>query len=91
MPEIQLVYAQLGNNRVAEGFYTLSDGLLTMVYRNGRPVVLEDGSTVTHQMRPDDNARSIAVVLTKEIRKKLLKELIPGFGREIDYPSAGIA
>ncbi len=91
MPEIHYVQTQIGRNRVAEGFYTLEAELLTMVYNDGEPVILEDGSRVMHRLQPEDNARKIAGALTIKIRKALMGERVEGFSSPIDYPQTGIA
>lgn len=91
MPEIHYIQVQIGRNRVAEGFYTLKDGLLTMVYNDGEPVALQDGSRVEHRIKPDENARRIAGQLTIKVRKSLMGETVEGFSGPIDYPPAGVA
>lgn len=91
MPEVHYVQAQIGHNRVAEGFYTVENGVLTMVYNDGEPVRLEDGSRVEHTLRPDENARKVAGRLTVKVRKALMGETVEGFSSPIDYPSSGVA
>lgn len=88
MLEIKRVFAQVAHNQVSEGFYTLEGGLLTMVLPDGKPVNLGDDEyprLVTHTMRPEDYERSIAVVLTKQIRTHFRGGKIEGFSDPIDY------
>jgi hypothetical protein len=91
MPEIHYLQVQIGRNRVAEGFYTIANGLLTMVYSDGEPVMLDDGSRVEHHLQPEDNVRKVAGHLTIKIRKALMGERVEGFSSPIDYPPAGVA
>ncbi len=65
----------------------MEDGVLTMVYADGRPVGMPTGGHKTHKRRPGDDAASIARVLTKEIRTLLRGEVVPGFWREL--PAVG--
>jgi hypothetical protein len=88
---IHKVIIHLGPNRISEGYYTLDEDLLTMTYSDGSPVILSDGRRVTHDIKEGDNLRGIAAVLTGEVRKSLVNELVPGFGRDLDYPPAGNA
>lgn len=87
--EIRRCHAQVGKNQITEGFYTIEGETLTMVYADGRPVIV-DGQRVTANTKGMD-ARSLAVVLTKGIRSKLTGERVPGFNRALDYENGGIA
>jgi hypothetical protein len=94
MPEIKRVFAQVAPNQVSEGFYTIEGGLLTMVLPDGSPVNLgskEFPRLVSHAMRPEDNERSIAVVLTKQVRTHFRGDKVEGFSDPITYQPAGIA
>lgn len=82
MPEIKSILAQVGTNQFTEGYYTLNDGLLSMVMADGSP------AGITHRMRPEDDERAIAVVLTRKIRAQLKGEIVPGFSRQLEYPIA---
>ncbi len=90
MPEILGVIAQLSPDRVIEGFYTVEDGMLTMVYGNGDPVLVMD-EKVQHRLAEGENPRVIAGRLTKQIRKRLIGETVDGFNDPIRYQNAGIA
>lgn len=91
MPEIHYVQAQIGKNRVAEGFYTIDSGVLTMVFSDGLPVLLPDGSRVTHQLTDGEVPKAVAQRLTVQVRKALVGGAVDGFSSPIQYPSLGIA
>lgn len=88
MPEIKEVIAQISPSQICEGFYTLEDGVLTMVHPDGKPV--EDG-LFKHSMKPGDNEEAIAKMLTKKVRAHLRGDLVEGFSRDIEYPRQGQA
>lgn len=88
---IHQVIVHLGPNRIAEGYYTIDGDTLTMTFDDGSPVLLADGSKVTHEITPETNVKGLAAVLAGQVRRELLNELVPGFSRDLDYPAAGIA
>lgn len=90
MSDIQCVQVQVGENKIIEGYFTVDEGLLTMVYASGKPVALPSGDKVEHHISDGQNAHSIAGVLTRKVRKALLNEQVDGFTDEIRYPSMGI-
>jgi len=91
MSELKRVFVQIGPSHVAEGFYTVRRGVLSMegCGPDGNPVTWEDGTPITHKLRPNDNPDSIARILTRKIRKMFLGERVPGFNRIIEYSNAG--
>lgn len=95
MTEIKGVSVQLQRptgpddvGRITEGFYTVSGNVLTMTYADGSPV---EGFTFT--LKPDDDAESIARVLTRKVRRQVLGLTEEGeaFNRQISYANTGIA
>lgn len=85
MPETVLVH--LAPNRFTEGFYRIDGDLLVMTYRDGADVMIGDGEyarRITHSMKPGDNVKAIAGLLTKEIRKLMSPELVEGFNDPIE-------
>lgn len=88
--EIKRVSVQVGINQVVEGFYTITDDTLMMVYSDGEPVRFGEGMLpITVQLKTADNPASIAAVKTREIRSVLSEEKIPGFDDAINYGNAG--
>jgi hypothetical protein len=85
MSEIQRVVVHLGPNRISEGFYTVEGDTLTMVFPNGASIPLDDPELTSAHLKPGDNARAIAGILTKKIRTAFLGEQVEGFSRELDY------
>jgi len=62
------------------GYYTVESDQLTMIGPDGEPI-----STCT--LRPGDNAKAIAGVLTKEIRNRMINP----FWDDMALPEIGIA
>jgi hypothetical protein len=84
------VTVQLTINSVAEGFYTYDGETVTMVKRDSSPVLL-DNEPVTEKSHPD-HVTLTARRLTRQIRKALLGDAVPGFEkRRLDYTHEGIA
>ncbi|KRQ11925.1 hypothetical protein AOQ73_05820 [Bradyrhizobium pachyrhizi] len=79
MTDVRQVFAYLGPDHVAQGFYTLDGDKLTMVFDNGQPVMLDD-APVTETVTPE-HVEAVAKKLTKRIRKAFRGELVEGFGR----------
>ena len=79
--------------RLAYGFYTVTDGVVTMTDRLGNPATDETGKTYTQKLETGDDARLIAGRLTKKLRLALLgkSEAPAGFRSAIKYPKIGIA
>jgi hypothetical protein len=94
MPEVRSVIAQIRpagpgeTGQITTGFYVIEDGVLTMTRPNGEPV---DEVRYRHALTPADDEKRIAAVFTKEIRKEMLGEVVPGFSRHLSYPNAGLA
>jgi len=78
MPEV--VNVHLGPNRFTQGFYRMDGDRLVMTFSDGSDVE----PVVSHTMRPGDNPRTIAAVLTKEIRARMHSP----FNDPIDWPEA---
>lgn len=74
--------------QVTEGFYTVEDGYLQMVYRDGRSL---DDPKYHVQLPEGANVRAIAGNLTRMIRKEMSGETVDGFNRAISYPKANYA
>jgi hypothetical protein len=79
-PQVRRVFITLGPNRVEEGFYTFGGGVVTMVYANGEPVLMDDDEPFTATAAPD-MVEPVARALTKRIRKWALGDSVPGFER----------
>jgi hypothetical protein len=72
--------------RVTPGFYTLDGNVLTMT--DGEGAVVRDrrnGELYQEVLKPDQNPRSVAARLTKEIWKANQSGGLPGFNRRLDY------
>ncbi len=99
MPEINYVAVYITPDQIAEGFYTLSGNVLTMVDgEDGNPVRMKDGEPFPPRiLREGEDARVIAGLLTKEIRKYWREinfpkvESVSGFDAQINYPRMGVA
>jgi hypothetical protein len=89
-PEVHHVNVHLSANRIVEGFYTLTDGILTMTFADGEPVLLDE-AIVQRTLQPGDKPHQVAGYLTKQIRRSMIGEQVEGFNDPINYPRAGIA
>ena len=100
-PEVYQVYIDIklpsGNDpgRVAYGFYTVTDGVVTMTNRKGEPAHDDTGKTYTQKLEPNDDAYVIAGRLTRQLRDALRGKNHPSagfssgggnFSRALDYP-----
>ena len=74
---------------MAYGFYTVTDGVVTMTDHAGKPATDETGKTYTQKLEATDDARVIAGRLTKKLRLALLgkSDAPAGFHSSIIYPS----
>lgn len=76
--------------QVSEGYYVIEGNTLVMTHPDGEPISADQ---FRHQLNPGDDARAIAGVLTKLVRRQLLG--ISGeqeaFGRRLSYADQGIA
>lgn len=76
--------------RTTFGYYVVEDGILTMTDGEGTPVRKpHNGDFYRHKLRPDDNPRAIAGVLTREIRLAAHGGM-EGFNRPLTYRNFGI-
>lgn len=90
MTVVRYVPVQLTPETIAEGFYTYDGETVTMVKRDGSPVLIDD-QPVTEASHPD-HATLTAKRLTRNIRKALLGDAMPGFEkRALTYSHEGIA
>lgn len=80
MPE---VIVHLTPNRFTTGYYRIDGDTLTMTYHDGTDVE----PPVTCQLKPGDNAKAIASVLTKEIRNRMVSP----FWDEMNLPGNHVA
>jgi hypothetical protein len=71
--------------QVTEGFYTVEDGYLQMVYRDGRKL---ENPLYRVKLHDGANVQAIAANLTRSIRKDMLGEKVEGFTRNLSYPKA---
>lgn len=78
--------------QITEGFYSVADGVLAMVYANGSPVLI-DGKPIEARLGPNDNPRAIAGRLTREVRRALanVTETEERFNRTLRYGNTGFA
>jgi len=97
MPEVHTVFVQIEapkpgfEGRVAEGCYTVEDGVLALTNRRGDPVRDDAGQSYTQKLEPGDNAKQIAGILTKKFRKvRRGNNATPsGFSGPITYRKTG--
>lgn len=75
--------------QITYGYFTLVDGLLTVVDGDGRPPLDDFGHPYTHHVGPAENPNAIAAVLVRKIRAKLHGEGA-GFNRPLQYRAAGV-
>jgi len=81
MPESVLVH--LSPTKFTQGFYRMDGNTLVMTYSDGTDVE----PPVSCVLRPTDNAKAIAGVLTKEIRSRMVSP----FWDDMKLPENGIA
>lgn len=74
--------------QVTEGFYTVEDGYLQMVYRDGRKL---ENPLYRVKLHDGANVKAIAGNLTRSIRTEMLGEKVEGFTRNLSYPKASYA
>jgi hypothetical protein len=73
-----------------EGWFTVSDGLVTMTDKDGDPIRNANGDRMTHKLLPGENP----VVIAGRMRLKMWRDErgdgVEGFNRRIDYGSSGV-
>jgi hypothetical protein len=75
---------------VAEGRYTVTDDVVTLVDHHGNPVRDKDGKKYCQKLQPGESAHVIAGRMTKQFRTaRRGKDKVEGFNRKIDYPDLG--
>lgn len=90
MTTVRCVNVLLTPDSIAEGFYTYDGETVTMVKRDGSPVLLDE-KPVTETSHPD-HVTLTAKRLTRNIRKALLGDSVAGFEkRRLEYNHEGIA
>lgn len=82
--------------QVSDGFYTVTDGVLTLTAPDGSPLIKKDGTALSphrHVLKPGDDAQAIAITLTRKARRELLglSEEQEAFGRRLNYGPLGVA
>jgi hypothetical protein len=77
--------------RITTGFYTVVKSTLTMTDADGVPMRRDDGEMYTHKLAKGENPRSMACVLTKQVRAAVHGySALSGPKREpIVYPKCG--
>lgn len=86
---VQLQSATFGDpGQVTEGFFIIEGDQLVMTHGDGSPV----DDQYRHTLKPGDNPRAIAGVLTKQIRRSMLgiTEASEAFNRPIRYAGSGL-
>jgi hypothetical protein len=100
MPEIKEASAIVANpvtrgdtGRATVGFYTVSDGILTMTDGDGKPVRRRhSGDVYRHELKDGDDPVAIAKRLTLAIwRSNTGGDASGGFNRRLHYPDIGLA
>jgi hypothetical protein len=95
MPDVQKVTIQIEGpskfspGRVSFGYYVVKDGVVTMTDSAGKPVHGRRGELYNHKLEPVEDARAIAVMLTRELRRNLRGD--SDMSRELVYPNCGLA
>ena len=91
MTTIRSVNVLLTQDSIAVGFYTYDGETVTMVKRDGSPALIDNDQPVTEACHPD-HVTITAKRLTRNIRKALLGDSVPGFEkRRLEYSHEGIA
>jgi hypothetical protein len=78
--------------RLAYGFYVVTDGVVTMTDKEGKPAEDATGKRYVDKLLPNEDERTAASRMTKELRKALQGTApVNGFepGRKINYPKRG--
>jgi hypothetical protein len=70
--------------QVTFGYFKVEGGVLTMTDAEGRPMRRINGEIWSRELGPDDNPRSVAGALTKDIRRELHGD--SDFNRRLTYP-----
>ena len=99
MTEVHTVICQIQapsracpTGKCVEGCFVISeDNVLTLTDRAGEPAVDADGRQYTHALGPNEDARTIARRLTKELRAALRGgySASAGFSGPIEYFDSG--
>jgi len=90
--QIQAPSRACPTGKCVEGCFVISeDNVLTLTDRAGEPAVDAAGRKYTHALDPKEAARTIARMLTKELRSALRGGDAPraGFGGPIEYFDRG--
>ncbi len=87
---IKQVNCYIGPNQISEGFYTIDDSKIAMVYLDGQPVMIND-TAVEHFLRDGENEETIAKMLTRRIRSHFRGSSVEGFDRQLEYPRTSVA
>ena len=78
--------------QVAEGFYMVTNGILTMTDIDGRPL-RDDNTGRRREMKllPGYDVAGLAKKLTLQQYREANRDVMAGFGRTIRYPDRGWA
>jgi hypothetical protein len=78
--------------QIAEGFYTVANGILTMCTPDGVPLRDDNtGRQVALRLLAGDDEKGLAKKLTLQQYRAANRDQIAGFHKRIDYPSRGWA
>jgi hypothetical protein len=78
--------------QVAEGFYTVANGILTMCTPDGVPLRDDNtGRQVALRLLAGDDEKAVAKKLTLQQYRASNRDQMAGFGRAIRYPDRGWA
>jgi hypothetical protein len=79
--------------RLAYGFYTEADGLVTLTDKEGKPAGDETGKKYSRKLAPNEDGRAVACIMTKQLRLALKGNNAPNNGFEkskINYPKTKV-
>jgi hypothetical protein len=78
--------------QIAEGFYTVANGILTMCTPDGVPLRDDNtGRQVALRLLAGDDEKDLAKKLTLQQYRAANRDQMAGFGRTIRYPDRGWA
>src|SRR5262245_38864325 len=75
--------------QIAEGYYVIEDGVLTMTDSAGRPVRRLNGDPVKRTLQPGDDPKAIARNFTRDLRLHFHGDSAD-FNRRLIYPPSGV-
>jgi hypothetical protein len=78
--DIELPSSRCPTGRTAFGFYTVTDGTVTMTDPRGKAAEDAEGKIYSHKLEANDDAHVVAGRLTKQLRSALRGDRPKGFG-----------